>query len=92
MDFTDADSFNKALGLDGSEFGDSYLKVEEAKPKGAFGTPRSNDRSFSSNRGGGRFSRGGDRGRGFRGRRGGRDGGRGGRDGGRGRGRGRKYT
>ncbi|KAB2624064.1 nucleolin 1 [Pyrus ussuriensis x Pyrus communis] len=92
MDFTDADSFNKALGLDGSEFGDSYLKVEEAKPKGDFGTPRSNDRSFSSNRGGGRFSRGGDRGRGFRGRRGGRDGGRGGRDGGRGRGRGKKYT
>ncbi|CAN6675248.1 unnamed protein product [Malus baccata var. baccata] len=88
MDFTDADSFTKALGLDGSEFGDSYLKVEEAKPKGDFGTPRSNDRG----RGRGRFSRGGDRGRGFRGRRGGRDGGRGGRDGGRGRGRGRKYT
>lgn len=89
MDFSDAASFNKALEFNGQEFGDSYLQVEEAKPKGDFGTPRSNDGGYSNNRGGGRFSsssRGGrdGGGRGFR------DGGRGFRDGGRGRGRGNK--
>ncbi|CAN6587185.1 unnamed protein product [Malus baccata var. baccata] len=83
MDFSDAASFNKALEFNGQEFGDGYLQVEEAKPKGDFGTPRSNDRGgYSNNRGGGRFSSSS---------RGGRDGGgRGFRDGGRGRGRGNK--
>ncbi|XP_070666774.1 nucleolin 1-like isoform X6 [Malus domestica] len=83
MDFSDATSFNKALEFNGHEFGDGYLQVEEAKPKGDFGTPRSNDRGgYSNNRGGGRFSSSS---------RGGRDGGgRGFRDGGRGRGRGNK--
>ncbi|MEI4872599.1 hypothetical protein Q8G47_28130, partial [Klebsiella pneumoniae] len=34
MDFTDSDGFNKALELDGSKLGGSYLTVEEAKPRG----------------------------------------------------------
>lgn len=85
MDFTDADSFNKALEMSGTEIGGYSLVVDEAKQRGDFGS--------GGGRSGGRGGRSG--GRDF-GRSGGRDGGRfggrgrGGRDGGRGgRGRGR---
>lgn len=45
MDFTDRDGFNKALKLDGSEFGESYLNVEEAKPRGDSGGDTRGERS-----------------------------------------------
>ncbi|KAK4842023.1 hypothetical protein QYF36_014429 [Acer negundo] len=96
MDFKDTDSVNKALELSGSELGEYSLQVEEAKPKGDFGSGggrgggRSGGRSsggrFGSRDSGGRF--GGSGGGRFGGRdSGGRFGGRGG--GGRGGGRGR---
>uniref|UniRef100_A0A2P2LPM7 RRM domain-containing protein n=1 Tax=Rhizophora mucronata TaxID=61149 RepID=A0A2P2LPM7_RHIMU len=71
LEFKDADAFNKALELGGSQLGDHYLTVEEARPRGD-----SRD-GWSGGRGGGRDSGG---------RRGGRDGGSrfGGRRGGRG--------
>ncbi|KAI8538377.1 hypothetical protein RHMOL_Rhmol09G0098200 [Rhododendron molle] len=75
MEFTDSDSFNKALELSGSELEGCALTVEEARPRG-------DSRDSSSSRGGrGRGGRGrdSDRGRGGRGftrGRGGRDGGR----------------
>ncbi|XP_021676380.2 nucleolin 1 isoform X3 [Hevea brasiliensis] len=75
LEFKDAEGFNKALELSGSQFGDQYLTVEEAKP------PRSDNRDgWGSGSSGGRSSGG---------RSGGRDGGGrfGGRGGGRGRGR-----
>ncbi|KAF2295399.1 hypothetical protein GH714_032757 [Hevea brasiliensis] len=79
LEFKDADGFNKALELSGSQLGDQYLTVEEAKP------PRSDNRdAWGSGRGAGRSGGG---------RSGGRDGGGrfGGRGGGRGRGRGTPY-
>ncbi|KAG5531836.1 hypothetical protein RHGRI_026449 [Rhododendron griersonianum] len=75
MEFTDSDSFNKALELSGSELEGCALTVQEARPRG-------DSHDSSSGRGGrGRGGRGrdGDRGRGGRGftrGRGGRDGGR----------------
>ncbi|XP_065865961.1 nucleolin 2-like isoform X2 [Euphorbia lathyris] len=80
LEFQDSGGFNKALELNGSEFGDQYLTVQEAKP------PRSDSGGGWSNRGGSGGRRGG---RDF-GRGGGRDFGRGGgRDFGRGGNRGR---
>ncbi|XP_058001523.1 nucleolin 2 isoform X6 [Hevea brasiliensis] len=79
LEFKDADGFNKALELSGSQLGDQYLTVEEAKP------PRSDNRdAWGSGRGAGRSGGG---------RSGGRDGGGrfGSRGGGRGRGRGTPY-
>ena len=93
MDFTDGDSFNKALELNGTELGGYTLNVEEAKPRGDSrdGGGRSGGRSggrdggrFGGRRGGGRGG-GGDR---FGGGGGGRFSGGGGRFGGGGRGRG----
>ncbi|XP_057963316.1 nucleolin 2-like isoform X4 [Malania oleifera] len=82
LDFQDADSFNKALELSGSELGGYSLMVDEARPKG--------DGRDSAGRGGRSGGRSGGRDGGqFGGRRGGggRSGGRGGgRFGGRGRG------
>lgn len=34
IDFKDGDAFNQALELNGSEFGENTLSVEEAKPRG----------------------------------------------------------
>ena len=87
MDFQDADSFSKALELNGSDLGGQYLYVDEAKPKGdsggGFGGRSGDRREFSGNRFGSSRGRGNGRGRfGDSGR--GRFG-----DGGRGRGRGR---
>ncbi|XP_058182715.1 nucleolin 2-like [Rhododendron vialii] len=84
MDFTDSDSFNKALELSGSELEGCALTVQEARPRGDGRDSSSGrgGRDSSSGRGGrGRGGRGrdGDRGRGGRGftrGRGGRDGGR----------------
>lgn len=82
MDFSDSNGLSKALELNGSELGEGYLTVEEAKPR---------DNSFGSGGGGrgrgdrgGRFSGGGGR-FGGGGRSGGRFGDSGGRFGGRGR-------
>lgn len=78
MDFSDGDSFGKALELNGMELGGYTLTVEEAKPRG-------DNRDGGGRSGGGRSgSRDGGRG----GRRGGGRGGGGGRFGGGGRGRG----
>lgn len=80
LDFKDEGSLNKALELDGSKLNNQSLSVDEAKPKGDFGSGRGGGRS-------GGWSGGRDgSGRGGRGGRGGRDGGgRGGRRGGGGR-------
>lgn len=91
MDFTDADSFNKALEMSGTEVGGYSLVVDEAKQRGDFGSGGGRSGGRGGRSGGRDFGRSG--GRDF-GRSGGRDGGRfggrgrGGRDGGRG-GRGR---
>ncbi|WCJ40040.1 nucleolin like 2 [Euphorbia peplus] len=66
MEFQDSNGLNKALQLDGSEFGDQYLTVQEARP-----------RDGGSSGGRGRGFGGRDGGRSF----GSRDGGRGGRSG-----------
>lgn len=90
MDFTDSDAFNKALELDGCEFGESYLNVEEAKPRGDSGADTRGERSsgrFGNSSGDRSGSRGGDSSRGERGGQGER-GGRGDRGRTRGRGRG----
>ena len=90
MDFKDTDSLNKALELSGSELGEYSLQVEEAKPKGDFGSGGGRGGGSSGGRsGGGRFG-GRDSGGRFGGSGGGRFGGRdsGGRFGGRGGGRG----
>ncbi|KAK2635743.1 hypothetical protein Ddye_030535 [Dipteronia dyeriana] len=99
MDFKDADSMNKALELSGSELGEYSLQVEEAKPRGDFGSGGGRGGGRSGGRGGGgrfggrdsggRFG-GRDSGGRFGGSGGGRFGGRdsGGRFGGRGGGRG----
>lgn len=91
LDFTDADSFNKALEMSGTEVGGYSLVVDEAKQRGDFGSGGGRSGGRGGRSGGRDFGRSG--GRDF-GRSGGRDGGRfggrgrGGRDGGRG-GRGR---
>lgn len=75
MEFTDSDSFNKALELSGSELEGCALTVQEARPRGD-SHDSSSGRGF---RGRGGRGRDGDRGRGGRGftrGRGGRDGGR----------------
>lgn len=79
MDFKDSNSIGKALELDGSEFGDSCLTVQEAKPRGDFGGSGRGGGGRSGGRsGGGRFG-GRDSGGRFGGRdSGGRFGGRGG--------------
>ncbi|CAI0628053.1 unnamed protein product, partial [Linum tenue] len=103
VEFSDTDSMNKALELDGSDLGGDYLTVQEAKPKpdadGFSGGGRGygsggGGRGFSGGRGGRGFGGGRGGGRDFGGRSGGRDsggrfGGRrgGGRGGDRGRGR-----
>jgi len=76
MDFSDGNSFNKALELNGSELNGEYLTVDEAKPRG------------DSRDGGGsaRGGRSGGRSGGWSGGRSGGDGRSGGRFGGRGRG------
>ncbi|MCL7051686.1 hypothetical protein MKW94_015372 [Papaver nudicaule] len=91
IDFADTGAFGKALGMNGSEFGDYPLTIEEARPRdrdGASGGRGGGRGGFGGGRGGGRFSSGGRGGRdggrsGGRGGRfgGGRDGGRGGRGG-----------
>ena len=94
IDFVDGDGFNKALELDGSDLGGSYLTVQEGKPRESGG--RGGGGRFGDRRGGG-GSRFGDR-RGGGGRFGDRHGGGrfgrgGGGRGGRGRGeRGTWYT
>ncbi|KAK1351300.1 hypothetical protein POM88_054487 [Heracleum sosnowskyi] len=72
MDFMDNDGFNQALELDGSEFGESYLNVEEAKPRGDGGGDSRDGRTsgrFGNSSNGDRFGSddGGDRSRGGRG-------------------------
>ena len=91
IDFSDSNGLNKAIELNGSEFGGSYLTVNESKPRessGGFGSGgRSGGRGGRGGRdGGGRFGSGG--GGRFGGGGGGRFGG-GGRSSGGGRGRGR---
>lgn len=87
MDFKDGDSFNKALEFNGAELGGYSLTVEEAKPRGDFGSG-----GRGGGRSGGRDFGGRSGGRDFGGRSGGRRGGgrgfSGGRGGGGGRGRG----
>lgn len=69
MDFSDADSFNKALELNGAELGGYSLTIEEAKPRGDFGSGGRGSGGRSGGRGGGGRSGG----RGGGGRSGGRD-------------------
>jgi len=95
LEFNDADAMNKAFELNGSQLGESYLTVDEAKPRNDNRDSRDSGRGggsggrFGGGRGsGGRFGGGRSSGGRFGGGRssGGRfDGGRGGR-GGRGRG------
>ncbi|KAL2557626.1 heterogeneous nuclear ribonucleoprotein A3-like protein 1-like [Forsythia ovata] len=62
IDFKDADAFNNALELNGSEFGEDTLMVEGAKPRGEGRDNAWSGRSggrFGSRRGGGHFGGGG---------------------------------
>ncbi|PSR90991.1 Nucleolin like [Actinidia chinensis var. chinensis] len=86
IDFTDSESLNKALELNGSELQGYPLMVDEAKPRDRDGSGRGGGRSGGRD-GGGRFGGGRFGGRDSGGRFGGRDsggrfGGRGGRGGG----------
>ncbi|KAJ6737029.1 EUKARYOTIC TRANSLATION INITIATION FACTOR 4B/4H [Salix viminalis] len=86
LEFNDADSMNKAFELNGSQLGDAYLTVDEAKPKsdnrdgsggrgGRFGGGRSGGGRFGGGRSsGGRFGGGRSSGGRFDGGRGGRGG------------------
>lgn len=72
MDFKDSDGFKKALELNDTEFGESYLTVAEAKPRGDSGGETRGGRSggrFGNRSGGDKFGShdGGDRSRGGRG-------------------------
>lgn len=84
IEFSDAQAFNKALEMNGAEFGESALTVEEARPRdrdGASGGRGSRGSFGGGGRGrfsGGRGGRDGGRSGGFSGGRGGRGGGRGG--------------
>ncbi|GFZ15715.1 nucleolin like 1 [Actinidia rufa] len=91
IDFTDSESLNKALELNGSELQGYPLMVDEAKPRDRDGSGRGGGRSGGRD-GGGRFGGGRFGGRDSGGRFGGRGGrGGGGRFGGGGRGRGTPY-
>ena len=73
IDFSDSNGLNKAIELNGSEFGGSYLTVNESKPRessGGFGSGgRSGGRGGRGGRdGGGRFGGGGRSSGGGRGR------------------------
>ena len=88
LEFNDADSLNKAFELNGSQLGDDYLTVDEAKPRndnrdsrdsggrgGRFGGGRSGGGRFGGGRSsGGRFGGGRSSGGRFDGGRGGRGG------------------
>ncbi|KAJ6353507.1 hypothetical protein OIU76_002510 [Salix suchowensis] len=84
LEFNDADSLNKAFELNGSQLGDAYLTVDEAKPRsdnrdsrdsggreavvGRFGGGRSSGGRFGGGRSSGGRFDGGRGGRGGRGR------------------------